>query len=174
MVCEGEEEYEIMLPLGYRFVPEDHELILFFLHKKILDRKISVNIIRDIDLYNHDPHELSEDEFKHGRMNNEAYYFTQIDPEYTTKSSQRRSTKSGFWRTIEEDEEIVHEEEVIGFKKTLVFHWRSNERRDWSSPWLMHEYRVNPESSQIESLDETAREKMDRYVLCRIKLDEHD
>ncbi|KAF5745420.1 NAC domain-containing protein 68-like [Tripterygium wilfordii] len=160
------EEHELILPSGYHFVPKDDDLILFYLHNKIIDQKDYLTVMTEMDLYNHDPDQIPNDEFKYGQMNDEAYYFTEIDEEYLTKSSQSRATNNGVWKKIEEDEDIVHNDEVIGFKKILAFYWRGNvEPTDWS----MHEYRVNPASSQFELLDENAREKMKRYVLCKIK-----
>jgi hypothetical protein len=53
-----EEEEDLDLPIGYRFCPEDDELITHYLKNKLLGRPLSANIIRDIDLYEYDPDEL--------------------------------------------------------------------------------------------------------------------
>lgn len=61
------EEYN--LPLGYRFSPRGNELITHYLIKKISGQQLPANIIREIDLYAFDPHQLPisklEFEFAH-------------------------------------------------------------------------------------------------------------
>lgn len=52
------QEEEFDLPLGYRFLPNGQEIILQYLTKKILNQQLPSNIIKDIDLYAHDPHQL--------------------------------------------------------------------------------------------------------------------
>lgn len=57
------EEEELDLPIGYRFCPEDDELLTHYLANKLLGRQLSANIIRDIDLYEYDPDQLPIGEF---------------------------------------------------------------------------------------------------------------
>lgn len=54
---------ELNLPTGYRFWPEENELISHYLTNKLLGRPLSANIIKDIDLYEYDPHQLPIGEF---------------------------------------------------------------------------------------------------------------
>lgn len=53
---QDDEEYN--LPLGYRFSPRGNELITHYLIKKISGQQLPANIIREIDLYAFDPHQL--------------------------------------------------------------------------------------------------------------------
>lgn len=53
---QDDEEYN--LPLGYRFSPRGNELITHYLIKKISGQQLPTNIIREIDLYAFDPHQL--------------------------------------------------------------------------------------------------------------------
>ena len=48
---------EILLP-GFRFHPTDEELVSFYLKKKIQQKPISIELIRQLDIYKFDPWDL--------------------------------------------------------------------------------------------------------------------
>jgi hypothetical protein len=52
-----EKSDEILLP-GFRFHPTDEELVSFYLKKKIQQRPISIELIRQLDIYKFDPWDL--------------------------------------------------------------------------------------------------------------------
>jgi len=52
-----EEEEEDMLP-GFRFHPTDEELVTFYLRRKVAGKRLSIEIIKDFDIYKHDPWDL--------------------------------------------------------------------------------------------------------------------
>lgn len=54
-VCEGEDE--IPLP-GFRFHPTDEELVSFYLRGKVEKRGIRLGLIKQMDIYKHNPWEL--------------------------------------------------------------------------------------------------------------------
>jgi hypothetical protein len=54
---EEEEEEEDVLP-GFRFHPTDEELVTFYLRRKVAGKRLSIEIIRDFDIYKHDPWDL--------------------------------------------------------------------------------------------------------------------
>lgn len=55
----GKKEEELKLPTGYRFSPDDDELVLFYLVNKILGRTQPItDVIKEIDLFEHDPDQL--------------------------------------------------------------------------------------------------------------------
>jgi hypothetical protein len=54
---------DLNLPTGYRFWPEENELISHYLTNKLLGSPLSANIIHYIDLYECDPHQLPIGEF---------------------------------------------------------------------------------------------------------------
>lgn len=59
-VCESVFNRISELPLGFKFVPEDDELLVFYLANKILDRPLPFNVIQQKDnLYNLDPDQLN-------------------------------------------------------------------------------------------------------------------
>lgn len=53
----GEKIEEIMLP-GFRFHPTDEELVGFYLKRKIQQRPLSIELIKQLDIYKHDPWDL--------------------------------------------------------------------------------------------------------------------
>ncbi|GMP94052.1 hypothetical protein CsSME_00043652 [Camellia sinensis var. sinensis] len=48
---------EIMLP-GFRFHPTDEELVGFYLKRKVQQRPLSIEIIKQLDIYKFDPWDL--------------------------------------------------------------------------------------------------------------------
>jgi hypothetical protein len=57
VLVEDEEEEEDMLP-GFRFHPTDEELVTFYLRRKVAGKRLSIEIIKDFDIYKHDPWDL--------------------------------------------------------------------------------------------------------------------
>jgi No apical meristem (NAM) protein len=54
---EVEEEEDVVLP-GFRFHPTDEELVGFYLQQKVDKKSLSIEIIRQIDIYKYDPWDL--------------------------------------------------------------------------------------------------------------------
>ena len=52
-----EEEDDVVLP-GYRFHPTDEELVTFYLRRKVAGKPLSIEVIREMDIYKHDPWDL--------------------------------------------------------------------------------------------------------------------
>lgn len=52
-----EEEDEARLP-GFRFHPTDEELVGFYLRRKVEKRPISIELIKQADIYKYDPWDL--------------------------------------------------------------------------------------------------------------------
>lgn len=48
-----------VFPSGYRFCPHDQELIVYYLKKKIMNEVLPHNKIKEVNLYRHNPEELS-------------------------------------------------------------------------------------------------------------------
>ena len=48
---------EIMLP-GFRFHPTDEELVGFYLKRKIQQRPLLIELIKQLDIYKYDPWDL--------------------------------------------------------------------------------------------------------------------
>lgn len=52
-----DEDDDVPLP-GFRFHPTDEELVGFYLRRKVEKRPISIELIKQIDIYKHDPWDL--------------------------------------------------------------------------------------------------------------------
>lgn len=48
---------EVMLP-GFRFHPTDEELVGFYLKKKVQHKPLSIELIKQLDIYKYDPWDL--------------------------------------------------------------------------------------------------------------------
>lgn len=54
---------DLQLPPGFRFHPTDDELVMYYLCRKCASQQIDVPIIKELDLYKHDPWELPGNHF---------------------------------------------------------------------------------------------------------------
>lgn len=54
---DGDKLDEVMLP-GFRFHPTDEELVGFYLKRKIQQRPLSIELIKQLDIYKFDPWDL--------------------------------------------------------------------------------------------------------------------
>ncbi|KAL5759387.1 hypothetical protein ACOSQ2_018225 [Xanthoceras sorbifolium] len=147
------------LPSGYRFLPRDNVLIVDYLINKILNQPISTNTVKEIVFYDFDADQLPIGRFSAYCKPNEAYFFTYV--------KQERTTKSGHWESSGPDKPIMHDNKIVGFKRLFVFY--SGEER---SNWIMHEYRVNPGLISANAPNIALKRKIDRYVICKIQLKE--
>lgn len=59
-----DEEDDVPLP-GFRFHPTDEELVGFYLRRKVEKRPISIELIKQIDIYKHDPWNLPSKSYAH-------------------------------------------------------------------------------------------------------------
>ena len=59
-ICNRElvdQDEDVPLP-GFRFHPLDEELVGFYLQRKVEKKPISLELIKEIDIYNYDPWDL--------------------------------------------------------------------------------------------------------------------
>jgi hypothetical protein len=47
----------LVLP-GFRFHPTDEELVTFYLRRKVAGKRLSIEIIKEFDIYKQDPWDL--------------------------------------------------------------------------------------------------------------------
>ncbi|KAM0927742.1 hypothetical protein ACQ4PT_002679 [Festuca glaucescens] len=123
---------EILLP-GFRFQPPDEELVSFYLKKKIQQKPISIELIRQLDIYKFDPWDLpSSKPASPCYIETEWYFYCPRDRKY------RNSEKAtGTDRPIYSSEGT----RCIGLKKSLVF-YRGRAARGMKTDWMMHEFRL--------------------------------
>ncbi|PRQ40670.1 putative transcription factor NAM family [Rosa chinensis] len=169
----GKKEKELKLPTGYRFSPDDDELVLFYLVNKILGRTLPItDVIKEIDLYENDPDQLPLDDYRHGTKCNEAYYFTNVEQIYSSEGKvTKRTTKGGYWKVTSEGKQVIYGDDkvVVGFKTSMLFNKGHVPAPKGSiSSFVMHEYRVNPSIVPVDVLNDSIRAKIERFVVCKI------
>ncbi|KAL3850129.1 hypothetical protein ACJIZ3_012011 [Penstemon smallii] len=168
IILDYEKVYIKVFPPGYRFKPRDDELILDYLKKKISNEPIpysNINIHEE-NIYNYNPDHLSltfcgEKEW---------YFFTPRDRKYQNGKRPNRAAGTGFWKATGGDIEVLHHDEVVGFKKSLVF-YDGKPPNGVKSNWIMHEFTVNIDSNTKRK--STTGMRLDEWVLCRIHQNTH-
>ncbi|KAG2240947.1 hypothetical protein Bca52824_096952, partial [Brassica carinata] len=92
----------------------------------------------------------------------EWYFYSALDKKYGNGARMNRATNKGYWKATGKDREIRRDVQILGMKKTLVFH--SGRAPDGlRTNWVMHEYRlVDYETESNGNLVQ------DAYVLCRV------
>nr|XP_027122229.1 NAC domain-containing protein 101-like [Coffea arabica] len=117
---------ELEMPVGYRFVPTDEELVKYYLANKVLYKPLPVKIIREIDahdLYSKHPKCL----VGNGTFNDnerEWLFFIYKDEYFLGKTRSTRMVGNGigFWRFIGEEEPIHNSEgDIFAFKIYLTY-----------------------------------------------------
>ncbi|KAK8546654.1 hypothetical protein V6N13_067853 [Hibiscus sabdariffa] len=161
----GKEE-EVKLP-GFRFHPTDEELVGFYLRRKVDKRPITIEIIKQVDIYKYDPWDLP-------KVSNvgekEWYFFCKRGRKYRNSIRPNRVTGSGFWKATGIDKPIYsssphqqpHFGTCIGLKKSLVY-YRGCAGKGTKTDWMMHEFRLPPDGDHFSDPQEA-----EVWTLCRI------
>ena len=77
------------------------------------------------------------------RKANEAYFFTLIPQTYSTTEQMERAINGGHWKETGETEQIFHENEIVGFKRIIVFYEGQAPTAKESSS-VIHEFSISP------------------------------
>ncbi|KAL3631088.1 hypothetical protein CASFOL_024072 [Castilleja foliolosa] len=148
----GDQSLKTLMPMGYRFMPNDNELI-YYLSKKVNNQPLPCDIIPTVDLYELHPQDLLTNTTP-GRNEKELYVFTHLKARNKGVTHAKRTTPNGFWKATSGDNDIKNRRgEVIGIRKVLVYYHGKGSKTNW----IMHEYRLN-DNSKVG----------DNYVLCKI------
>nr|GMC52024.1 NAC domain-containing protein 78-like [Ipomoea batatas] len=148
------------LAYGFKFHPTDEELVVYFLRRKVLRRPFPFEAIAEVDIYNFEPWELQGFCAVDSREA-EWHFFTRTEKKYINGSKINRATINGFWKATGRDRAVHHKSQIVGLKKTLVYHAGrapAGKRTDW----LMHEYRLSE-----QELDKAGK---DAYYICKVYL----
>ncbi|KAK1409641.1 hypothetical protein QVD17_36170 [Tagetes erecta] len=145
---------------GFRFHPTDEELVRYYLRRKVCAKPFRFEAVSEVDVYKSEPWELADYSSLKTR-DLEWYFFSPVDKKYGNGSRLNRATGNGYWKATGKDRVVCHKSEIIGMKKTLVFH--SGRAPDGKrTNWVMHEYRL------VDQELARAGVSQDTFVLCRI------
>ncbi|CAL5006045.1 unnamed protein product [Urochloa decumbens] len=158
---------EILMP-GFRFHPTDEELVSFYLKRKIQQKPISIELIKQLDIYKYDPWDLPK---LASTGEKEWYFYCPRDRKYRNSVRPNRVTAAGFWKATGTDRPIYSSEgtKCIGLKKSLVF-YKGRAARGMKTDWMMHEFRLpslNDPSLPKRPIDKTIPLN-DSWTICRI------
>ncbi|CAO2837321.1 unnamed protein product [Amaranthus hypochondriacus] len=145
---------------GFRFHPTDEELVWYYLKRKVSGKPFRVDAISEIDIYKVEPSDLPGLS-KLKTRDQEWYFFSALDRKYGNGSRTNRATNEGYWKTTGKDRPVYHKCQVVGMKKTLVYH-KGRAPRGERSNWVMHEYKLN------DDVPENVGISPDGFVLCRV------
>ncbi|KAK3212715.1 hypothetical protein Dsin_017421 [Dipteronia sinensis] len=159
---------EVMLP-GFRFHPTDEELVAFYLKRKIQQRPLPIELIKQVDIYKFDPWDLPK---LATTGEKEWYFYCPRDRKYRNSARPNRVTGAGFWKATGTDRPIYSSDgtRCIGLKKSLVF-YRGRAAKGIKTDWMMHEFRLpslSDSSSQPKKFLDKNIPANDAWAICRI------
>ncbi|XP_010554003.1 PREDICTED: putative NAC domain-containing protein 94 [Tarenaya hassleriana] len=164
---------DVVLP-GFRFHPTDEELVGFYLKRKILQRSLPIELIKQVDIYKYDPWDLP----RLATMGEKEWYFyCPRDRKYRNSTRPNRVTGAGFWKATGTDRPIYSSDgtKCIGLKKSLVF-YRGRAAKGIKTDWMMHEFRLPSPSDHHHSPNNAKKLHLsnkdlpccDSWAICRI------
>ncbi|GFY88445.1 NAC (No Apical Meristem) domain transcriptional regulator superfamily protein [Actinidia rufa] len=159
---------EVMLP-GFRFHPTDEELVGFYLKRKVQQRPLSIELIKQLDIYKYDPWDLPK---LATTGEKEWYFYSPRDRKYRNSTRPNRVTGAGFWKATGTDRPIYSSEggsKCIGLKKSLVF-YKGRAAKGIKTDWMMHEFRLPPltDSASHKRFIDKNIPANDSWAICRI------
>ncbi|XXG45172.1 hypothetical protein AAC387_Pa02g0327 [Persea americana] len=151
------------------FNPDDKELLLDYLKRKIDNEDLPRDEIKEVELYKSGPKQLIA---KFGGGNKyKNYFFTSTDRVRRNATNPKRSTKGGgYWRSRGSEEITDETNELIGTKRTLVF-CKGKNKEGKSTNWIMDEYKLDKSQSVNCEIAPTDPKKLDQWVLCSVYKD---
>ncbi|KAL5982659.1 hypothetical protein ACLOJK_016734 [Asimina triloba] len=150
---------------GIRFSPTDVELVMYYLRRKVNNKRFPSYEIPEVKLYEFAPWELNEKpSLPSGDL--VRFFFCSRQRKYASGKRTNRATKYGFWKTTGQDKAISHKSKTVGWRKTLIFH-EGKPPGGKRTDWVNHEYRIEDDRLINEELT-VIISSQDSYVLCKI------
>ncbi|KAJ6986126.1 uncharacterized protein [Populus alba] len=138
---------------GFRFSPTDVELISYYLKRKIEGAEKCVEVISEIEICKHEPWDLPAKSVI--QSENEWFFFSARGRKYPKGSQSKRATELGYWKATGKERDVRSGSDVIGTKRTLVFHVGRAPKGE-RTEWIVHEYCMQGQSQ-------------DSLVVCRLR-----
>ncbi|XP_042397601.1 NAC transcription factor 32-like [Zingiber officinale] len=142
------------IPIGYRFLPTDKELIVDYLANKVAGKPVPSTAVVEADVYGTEPWNL----LRNGDQ--EGYFFAKRKRKNAVGTRVDRRAGTGTWTLYSKKEESVTtldaegREIAVGCKSNLSF----NDGKSKNSGWIMHEYELLAVAGVFQT-----------QVLCHIK-----
>ncbi|KAG9457193.1 hypothetical protein H6P81_001701 [Aristolochia fimbriata] len=148
----------VNLPPGFRFYPTDQELVVHFLYRKAARLPCHPDFIPDLNMDKFDPWDL---EGKALAGDNQWYFFS--------RRSESHTSPSGYWKSMGADEPVSCDNNLVGVKKSLVFHIGEHPVGTKTN-WVMDEYHLleGATSSRSSRRGGTRKSASREWVLCRV------
>ncbi|KAD4384830.1 hypothetical protein E3N88_24998 [Mikania micrantha] len=145
---------------GFRFHPTDVELVMFYLKRKLLGKKITVKAVAEVNIYDFSPWDLPDKSaLKSGDL--EWYFFCPNEKKYSSGCRSTRSTETGFWKATGKERQVNYNGRTVATIKTLVFHLGYSGKGQ-RTDWVMHEYKMKDAHLANAGIVQ------DMYVLCKV------
>lgn len=138
---------------GFRFSPTDVELISYYLKKKLDGADKFVEVISEVEICRFEPWDLPAKSII--KSENEWFFFCARGRKYPNGSQSKRATELGYWKATGKERNVKSGTNVIGTKRTLVFHTGRAPKGE-RTEWIMHEYCMDGKSQ-------------DSLVICRLR-----
>ncbi|KAJ8560638.1 hypothetical protein K7X08_022498 [Anisodus acutangulus] len=159
------DQWQLQLPPGFRFVPTDVELLQYYLLRKVNGQFIYPGIIHEADVYERNPFHLPGMDMEEETF---TYFFTRRERKYPNGSRADRSTRDGrgYWKITSKNNEISSTDNKVhlGKKNTLVYFVKTPDGKDDKTAFIMHEFELNeklfPSTSQGKQFND--------FVVCRV------
>ncbi|KAL6567637.1 hypothetical protein OROGR_001305 [Orobanche gracilis] len=161
---EEDDHDDVPLP-GFRFHPTDEELVGFYLRRKVENKPINIELIKQADIYKYDPWDLPKSKNVEEK-DKEWYFYCKRGRKYKNSVRPNRVTGSGFWKATGIDRPIYSGLDCIGLKKSLVF-YRGSAGKGTKTEWMMHEFRMPEHMNDAIAIKYNAQET-EVWTLCRI------
>ncbi|XP_057739045.1 protein FEZ [Arachis stenosperma] len=155
-----------MMP-GFRFHPTDEEIVDFYLKRKIQQKSLPIELIKQVDIYKYEPWDLPR---VASNGEKEWYFYCPRDRKYRNSARPNRVTRCGFWKATGTDRPIYSSEaqSIIGLKKSLVF-YRGRAAKGFKTDWMMHEFRLPSLSTDsTKKCSDKTTPASDSWAICRI------